>query len=93
MAQRLTRRQREHVGAALAAIDRATGYLMRPTTVVAMRKAAATTTLDYRRESDGAALCEVAKDYGSDLCALATARQRIQNLLDEELAAAPPSSR
>lgn len=68
MAQ-LTRVQTRTIEHALRAAERARTYIMSEHTAVCVRSHG-TTTLDYIRPSDGAALYEVERAYGSDLTGL-----------------------
>lgn len=61
--------------------ERANRYISDTRTAVCMVKERATTRLDYQR-SDGRALCEVAKDIGSDLTGLPEAIRLLKDFIN-----------
>lgn len=80
---RLTKAQTHALRRVLRNAERAQAYIMAPETAVARRASSATTSLHYRRESDGACLYEVERSYGSDLCGLETALGFLRDFLAE----------
>ena len=78
---KLTKSDRSELRAVLADWERARDYLMWDRMAVCMVRPAATTTEDYTRAKDGRVLCEVVKDYGSDLCRLEAAINRLSSFL------------
>jgi hypothetical protein len=81
---KLTKLQRQHVDRALYHAKRAHAYLFANDTVICRRAAMATTTLHYVRSADGAAVYEVGKCYGSDLCGLDDAIKELTRLYEGE---------
>lgn len=78
---KLTKAQRAAIERALYDAKRAFRYVMADGIAVARKDTKATTTLHYSR-SDGASLYEVEKHYGSDLCGLADAIRRLEQVLN-----------
>ena len=76
----LTRKQIESLEAVLYHAKRAEKYIYSPGVAVAIRSHG-TTALDYKRDVDNKALYEVEKEYGSDLCGLRDAIQRLERFL------------
>ena len=70
---KLTKKAREELRQTLAKMERARAYIDGERVAVCRRSTLAITTLDYSRASDGAALSEVTKWVGSELCLLDTA--------------------
>jgi hypothetical protein len=79
---KLTRKQCASLESALQHFERAKRYLFAPETAVA-RRSHGTTALDYIRPSDGKALYEVEREYGSDLTGLAMGIAELQAILHE----------
>jgi hypothetical protein len=79
---KLTKSQRRQIERALYNADRAAAYLLQESTVVASRRSMATTTLDYVRPGDGKVMCEVAKEYGSNLTGLWDCQRILRDLLN-----------
>jgi len=77
---KMTKAARRELEAVLRNAVRAREYVMAEGTAVCRRRTMATTTLDYTR-ADGSVLCEVQRAYGSDLCGLDTAIQRLEGFL------------
>jgi hypothetical protein len=80
---KLTKKQIRKIESALYHAKRARTYLYLDTTAVC-RRSFGTTTEDYIRRKDGAALAEVAKEYGSDLCGIDFAIKELQDMVNEE---------
>ena len=80
---KLTRSARHELEAVLRNLQRGERYLFKPDTAIAVKGGVATTTLHYTRP-DGAVLYEVVKEYGSDLCGIVTARERLEQILRED---------
>jgi hypothetical protein len=78
---RLTNKARAELRAVLRNAERARAYIHADSTAVCRRDRAATTTLHYSRRSDGAVLYEVERAYGSDLCGLDVAIERLGSFL------------
>ncbi len=70
---KLTKQDRATLREALRHAERAQAYIMKFDTAICSRSPMASTSLHYSRASDGAALQEMAKEYGSDLCGLSDA--------------------
>lgn len=79
---KLTRKQVRELETALHDARRARAYIMAPHVAVAHRSKG-TTTLDYTR-ADGAALYEVEREYGSDLCGLDACIARLERFLSPD---------
>ena len=78
---RLTKADRQELRLVLANAERAYAYLAKDKTVIATRKAQATTCLDYRSHNDTDALTPVDKWFGSDLTGLSEAIRRLSAFL------------
>ena len=73
---KLTKKATRELEAVLRGVDRARDYIMNDRIAVCRRDKLASTALHYTRD-DNAALLEVAKEYGSDLCMLGTAQKQL----------------
>lgn len=78
---KLTKKAREELRAVLRNAERARAYIHSDHVAVCYRQSHATTTLHYQRPSDGAALYEVERAYGSDLVGLDVAIERLGSFL------------
>ena len=81
---KLTRKQRDQLGAVLAGLRRARDYIERDSTVLAIRSSHATTTLHYTRPSDGSVIYPVNKHIGSDIAMLHTGIHDLHQFLERE---------
>jgi hypothetical protein len=71
---RLTKKDRQTLRSALAALERAADFLAREDVEVA-RHTGMSDTHTYRKEADGPDLYTIRKDYGSPLAGLEDARR------------------
>lgn len=81
MPRKLTKAVRAELAAVLRDAERARAYIFAENTVVCRRDTIATTTLHYSRAKDDAVLYEVEKEYGSGLCGLDSAINRLGHFL------------
>jgi len=79
---RLTKKQRNELGAVLESLRRADQYLRGPNVAVCRKGGAATTTLHYTR-ADGSVMFEVDKEIGSDLTGLGMGLDKLSLFLSE----------
>ena len=77
---KLTAAQVRSIETVLYHLERANKYLASDDVALCKRRTMATTTLDYTR-ADGAVLCEVAKDIGSDIVGYEMAMGYLKNFL------------
>lgn len=82
---KLTKKQTEELERVLRNLERAEKYIFAPDTAVA-RRSHGTTTLDYIRKSDGKALYEVERAYGSDLTGLKAGIEFLRDFLNTKQA-------
>ncbi len=78
---KLTKAQRDDLRFVLRNAERAQAFIMADRVAVCTRKNMGTTTLDYTRASDGTALTEVNRDYGSDLTGLEAAIKALASFI------------
>ena len=78
---KLTRKQRAALESVLYDAERARAYIFSDDTAVAHVQKQATTTRDFTRKADGRVLYEVEKAYGSHLCGLPDAVEKLKAFL------------
>lgn len=81
MAKRIKKAEQEHaLESVLYHLRRAQRYVAREDVAVCLKRRTATTAIDYVR-ADGAALTEINKEIGSDICGLEFAERELVRLL------------
>jgi hypothetical protein len=81
---KLTKAQRIALGHIRYDLARGAEYLREQSTFIGRKKSAATTTIDFSRPSDGVAVCEIEKEYGSNLCGVFSALESLDRLLSDK---------
>jgi len=78
---KITQKQRRELERAADHLQRALAYIAKPDVLIALRRSAATTTLDYTR-ADGAVVTEINKEIGSDFAMASTALHELKTFLE-----------